>query len=240
MASFDTVSEVNMQELDNAVNNLKKELNTRFDFKGSNTEVELNKKDKLIKITTTDDMKMNMLREMLISVVTKRSVDSRCLEFGEVEKAGGSMLRREVKIKEGIDKDIINQHVIERHLDDIITLKGYCASDAIPRYNYDLAIMSSHNEAFGRVTIEYMMSGLPVVAYNGGATIEIIENNISGLLYNNIPEMVLKIKSLIYDKKLRSTIGENGKEKAIKTFSEYQYMSNINMFFDEILKTGEK
>ena len=141
---------------------------------------------------------------------------------------------------EGIDKDIINQHVIERHLDDIITLKGYCASDAIPRYNYDLAIMSSHNEAFGRVTIEYMMSGLPVVAYIGGATIEIIENNISGLLYNNIPEMVLKIKSLIYDKKLRSTIGENGKEKAIKTFSEYQYMSNINMFFDEILKTGEK
>ena len=48
MASFDTVSEVNMQELDNAVNNLKKELNTRFDFKGSNTEVDLNKKDKLI------------------------------------------------------------------------------------------------------------------------------------------------------------------------------------------------
>ena len=88
MASFDTVSEVNMQELDNAVNNLKKELNTRFDFKGSNTEVDLNKKDKLIKIVTTDDMKMNMLREMLISVVTKRSVDSRCLEFGEVEKAG--------------------------------------------------------------------------------------------------------------------------------------------------------
>ncbi len=105
MASFDTVSEVNMQELDNAVNNLKKELNTRFDFKGSNTEVELNKKDKLIKMVSTDDMKMNMLREMLISVVTKRSVDSRCLEFGEVEKAGGSMLRREVKIKEGIDKD---------------------------------------------------------------------------------------------------------------------------------------
>ena len=64
MASFDTVSEVNMQELDNAVNNLKKELNTRFDFKGSNTEVELNKKDKLIKIITTDDMKMNMLREI--------------------------------------------------------------------------------------------------------------------------------------------------------------------------------
>ena len=108
MASFDTVSEVNMQELDNAVNNLKKELNTRFDFKGSNTEVELNKKDKLIKIITTDDMKMNMLREMLISAATKRSVDARCLEFGEVEKAGGSMLRREVKIV----KAVVNPNIL--------------------------------------------------------------------------------------------------------------------------------
>ncbi len=105
MASFDTVSEVNMQEIDNAINNLKKELNTRFDFKGSNTEVDFNKKDKIIKLLTTDDMKMNILREMLISVATKRNVDSRCLEFGNVEKAGGSMLSRIVKIKEGIDKD---------------------------------------------------------------------------------------------------------------------------------------
>lgn len=105
MASFDTVSEVNIQEIDNAINNLKKELNTRFDFKGSNTEVDFNKKDKIIKLLTTDDMKMNILREMLISVATKRNVDSRCLEFGNVEKAGGSMLSRIVKIKEGIDKD---------------------------------------------------------------------------------------------------------------------------------------
>ncbi len=105
MPSFDTVSEVNMQEMDNACNNLKKELNTRFDFKGSNTEVELNKKDKVIKILTSDEMKIEMLREMLISAVTKRNVDSRCLEFSDVEKAGGAMLKREVKIKEGIDKD---------------------------------------------------------------------------------------------------------------------------------------
>ena len=105
MPSFDTVSEVDLQELDNAVNNMKKELNSRFDFKGSNTEVDLNKKDKIIKILSTDDMKMNILREMLISAVTKRNVDSRCLDFGEIEKAGGAMLRREVKIKEGIDKD---------------------------------------------------------------------------------------------------------------------------------------
>ncbi len=105
MASFDTVSEVNMQEMDNAVNNMKKEISSRFDFKGSNTEVELNKKDKLIKMETTDDMKIKIMREILISSVTKRGIDSRCLEFNEPEKAGGAMLRRIVKIKEGIDKD---------------------------------------------------------------------------------------------------------------------------------------
>ncbi len=105
MPSFDTVSEVDTQELDNAVNNLKKELNSRFDFKGSNTEVDLNKKDKIVKFVTTDDMKMNILKEMLIVNATKRKVDSRFLEFGEVEKAGGAMLKREVKVKEGIDKE---------------------------------------------------------------------------------------------------------------------------------------
>ncbi len=105
MASFDAVSEIDMQELDNAVNNLKKEISSRFDFKGSNTVVELNKKDKLIKMETTDDMKVKMMREMLISAVTKRNIDSKCLDFCDVEKAGGAMLRRIVKIKEGIDKD---------------------------------------------------------------------------------------------------------------------------------------
>ncbi len=106
MPSFDTVSEIDLQELDNAINNLKKELNTRFDFKGSNTEVDLNKKDKVITFKTSDEMKMTMLREMLISVVTKRGVDSRFLEFKDVEKAGGAMLSRVVKVKEGIEKDI--------------------------------------------------------------------------------------------------------------------------------------
>ena len=106
MPSFDTVSEIDLQELDNAINNLKKELNTRFDFKGSNTEVDLNKKDKVITFKTSDEMKMTMLREMLISVVTKRGVDSRFLEFKDIEKAGGAMLSRTVKVKEGIEKDI--------------------------------------------------------------------------------------------------------------------------------------
>lgn len=119
MPSFDAVSEVDVQELDNATNNLKKELQSRFDFKGSQTEVDLNKKDKIIKMTTTDDMKMTILREMLISAATKRGIDTRCLEFGTIEKAGGALLRREVKVKEGIDKDtakVINNAIKESKL----------------------------------------------------------------------------------------------------------------------------
>jgi uncharacterized protein YajQ (UPF0234 family) len=94
-----------MQEIDNAVNNLKKEVTSRFDFKDSHTEIDLNKKDETITITTNDDMKMRTLREMFISVVLKRGVDSRVLEFKDVEKAGGSLLRRVVKLKKGLDKD---------------------------------------------------------------------------------------------------------------------------------------
>ena len=99
-----------------------------------------------------------------------------------------------------------------------------------------MAIMCSHNEAFGRVTIEYMLSGLPVIAYNGGATPEIIEDNVSGLLYNTIPEMVSCIKRLEFDKELRSTIGRNGRQKILDNFSENQYISKVNSFFDNILR----
>ena len=105
MPSFDVVSEVDIQEVDNTVNNLKKELTTRYDFKNSDTEVELNRKDGLITLITNDDMKMRALREMLISNAVKRGIDTKALEFEEVEKAGGSKLKRIVRLKKGIDKD---------------------------------------------------------------------------------------------------------------------------------------
>ncbi len=105
MPSFDVVNEIDMQEVDNAVNNLKKELQTRYDFKGSDTEVDLNKKDETITMVTNDDMKMRALREMLITSAVKRGIDNRVLEFGEVDKAGGMKLRRVVKLQKGIDKE---------------------------------------------------------------------------------------------------------------------------------------
>lgn len=103
MPSFDVVSRVDLQEMDNAVNMAKKEVATRFDFRGSKTEMELVKKDALIRILTEDDMKLRALRDMLITKAVKRGIDTKVFDFGEAERAGGDMLRQEVRIANGIE-----------------------------------------------------------------------------------------------------------------------------------------
>ncbi|MHB0980609.1 MAG: YajQ family cyclic di-GMP-binding protein [Thermoleophilia bacterium] len=103
MPSFDVVSRVDMQEMDNAVNMVKKEVVTRFDFRGSKTEIELVKKDGLLRILTEDDMKLRGLRDMLIAKAVKRGIDTKVFEFADPERAGGDMLRQEVRIANGIE-----------------------------------------------------------------------------------------------------------------------------------------
>ena len=106
MPSFDVVNKVNMQEVSNAVNNARKEIIQRYDFKGSNTEIELDKKAGQIVVRTEDEMKMEAVRDILITHAVRRKVDTACLDFKEVQPAGGKTLRREVLIREGIDHDI--------------------------------------------------------------------------------------------------------------------------------------
>lgn len=105
MPSFDIVSEVDLQEVDNAVNNVKKELQGRFDFRGSKASVELNKKDKVVRVVAEDEMKMKAIRELLIGNLVKRKVDPRALEFQDIEATSQGMVKRDVTIKEGLDKD---------------------------------------------------------------------------------------------------------------------------------------
>lgn len=105
MPSFDIVSRVEMQEIDNAVNNTVKAIQQRFDFRGSKTEVTLDKKEKKIRILTEDKMKMEAVKEMLQQNAVKRKIDLKTLKFEEPQPAAGSQLRREVVIKEGIDQD---------------------------------------------------------------------------------------------------------------------------------------
>ena len=105
MPSFDIVSRIDMQEVDNAVNITTKTILTRYDFLNSKTSVSLDKKEKKIQVTTEDDMKMRAVQDTLIENLVKRKVDRRCLDPQATEPAARGMLRREIAIKEGVDSD---------------------------------------------------------------------------------------------------------------------------------------
>lgn len=105
MPSFDVVNHVNIQEVDNAINITKKELYTRYDFRGSGTEVILNKSEKKIHIVTEDEMKMKSLIDMIIKNFIRRKIDPKCLNYKEIEGTSHGMIKRDILIQEGIDKD---------------------------------------------------------------------------------------------------------------------------------------
>lgn len=119
MPSFDIVNEVDVQKLDNAINVAKKEIVNRYDFHGSKTEIELDKKEMTLKITTENEMRMNAIRDIIISRSMKQGVDPKCFDFGKDHYASGNMVRKDVKIKKGIDKETakaIVKHIKETGL----------------------------------------------------------------------------------------------------------------------------
>jgi hypothetical protein len=111
MPSFDVVSRVDMQEMDNAVNQVKKEIITRYDFRGSKTGIELDRKEGKITVLTEDEMKLQAVKDMLIAKVVRRSIEAQALVFGEHEKAGGDMVRQIVTITNGIDMETARKAV---------------------------------------------------------------------------------------------------------------------------------
>ena len=105
MPSFDIVNRIDVQEVDNAVNITKKGILTRFDFRGSKTEITLDKKDKKIQVITEDEMKMRSVQDSLIENLVKRKIDTKALEIKPTEMAAQGMIQREIAIKEGVDSD---------------------------------------------------------------------------------------------------------------------------------------
>lgn len=103
--SFDIISEVPAQELDNAVNQAIKELTTRYDFKGSKSSIELIKSENKIKIIADDDLKLRNLHDILRGRMAARKISAKALDFGEPEKAFEGTLRQEVTIVQGIAQD---------------------------------------------------------------------------------------------------------------------------------------
>jgi hypothetical protein len=103
--SFDIVSEVNLQEVDNAVNQALKEIGQRYDFKGSKSSIELNQKEKHLTIHSDDDFKLKSVIDILQNKLIKRSVPVKALDYGPVEQASGGTARQVIRLRVGIDKE---------------------------------------------------------------------------------------------------------------------------------------
>ncbi len=105
MPTFDIVSKVDGQTLDNAINTAKKEILNRYDFNDSKSTIELDKKTNELTIVTENDMRLRAIEDTIISKMVKQQLDPESMDRGKEHYASGNMLRKEIKIKEGLDKE---------------------------------------------------------------------------------------------------------------------------------------
>ncbi len=134
MASFDIVCKPDVQLMDNAVNTALKEIQNRFDFKNSQTTIELNKKDLNLLITTEDDMRLKSTIDVLHGRMIKQKLDTRVLDETKEHYPSGVFIKKEITVKQGIDKetakkiiaDIKNTKlkVTSQIMDDVIRVTG--------------------------------------------------------------------------------------------------------------------
>ena len=109
--SFDITSGVDLQEVDNAVNQARKEVAQRYDFKGSRAAIELNKTDNTLVLTADDDFKMTALWEILQGRLVRRGVPTKNLTPGEIERAANDTVKRVVTLQQGIPSDAAREIV---------------------------------------------------------------------------------------------------------------------------------
>jgi len=109
MPSFDIVSEVNQVEVRNAIDQVNKELGTRFDFKGSDARVEYD--GKALTLFADDDFKLKQVTDIVIAKLTKRQVDVRSLEYGEAQKVSGNKVKQAVTVRTGVAQELAKKIV---------------------------------------------------------------------------------------------------------------------------------
>jgi hypothetical protein len=105
MPSFDIASKVDLQTLDNAVNTAVREITTRFDFKGSKTTMELDKKQPAISIQTEDELKLKSIEDILMGRAVKQGIDGKAFDFTKPIEKSGMLLKKQIPVKSGIDKE---------------------------------------------------------------------------------------------------------------------------------------
>jgi uncharacterized protein YajQ (UPF0234 family) len=114
MPSFDTVCEPNMAEVRNAVDTSAKEIGTRFDFKGTSAKIEL--KDKEITMFGDAEFQLTQVEDILRNKLTKRNVDVRFLDKGDIQKIGGDKVKQVIKVRDGIETELAKK--IQRIIKD--------------------------------------------------------------------------------------------------------------------------
>lgn len=189
-------------------------------------------------IPVIENIEKKMVTEFRILLVGRLS-----REKGQIDaiKAVESLIRdcgyTDIKMDlfgSGQDKNTLSEYIKKHGLQYNVFLKGY--SKEIDYSNYCVGIMSSQNEAFGRVTVEYMMNGLAVVGAKSGGTQEIVVNNVTGLTYDpgNVCQLKECLKNLYENRQKAQLFGENGRLRAVECFSEEAYCSNIYKLYQEL------
>ena len=128
MPSFDIVSEVNQVEVRNAIDQVNKELGTRFDFKGSDARVEPT--DKVLTLFADDDFKLKQVTDILTGKLTKRGVDIRSLKYGTIEKVSGNKVKQEVTIRVGIEQEL-SKKIVKLIKDSKTKVQASIQGDAV-------------------------------------------------------------------------------------------------------------
>ena len=105
MPSLDIVSEVDLQTVDNAVNAAKKEIETRYDFRGTGSEIDLDKKNMVIRFTTENDFRIDQMEKVLIGRFVKAKLDPQSLDLSKEFYASGKVVKKEIPIRQGIERE---------------------------------------------------------------------------------------------------------------------------------------
>ena len=111
MPSFDILCEANAVELKNAVDTANKEIANRFDFKGSDSRLELKEKEHEIFVYADDDFKLGQVRDVLYGKMAKRNVDTRYLKAEDAEKIGGDKVKQKMVVKNGVESELAKKIV---------------------------------------------------------------------------------------------------------------------------------
>ncbi len=128
MPSFDIVSEVNQVEVNNAVDQVNKEVSTRFDFKGSDARVE--HKDKVLTLFADDEFKLSQVTDILTGKLTKRGVDIRSLKYGDPEKVSGNKMKQPITVRTGVEQEL-SKKIVRIIKDSKLKVQASIQGDAV-------------------------------------------------------------------------------------------------------------